>query len=148
MRAAKDAGAQRLARGPLPIPEAVEITLEILSALDALHGAEVVHRDLKPSNVFLTPHGVRILDFGLARAGPHVRVTAQLVEAPGGTLLWSHAPQVALCDVFQLQDQIVDRIVESLSLSLTAREHRSLKTDVPARAPLPTSSSCAATSSS
>ena len=334
--------AQRIARGPLPVPEAIEISLEILSALDALHGAGVIHRDLKPSKVFLTPHGVKILDFGLARstpgdvnqssdttqsrltqagavvgtlaymapeqirgeqvdartdlfamgavifemlmgrrafpgrtsmevyhgtlyeqplalggspaatavdrvirralakrqedryarasemaealralceirdsgatrahaitrlivlpfrilrpdpdtdflavslpdaitgaltgleslvvrssaaaarfaeaeldfrriaetadvdvvltgslmrAGPHVRVTAQLVEVPGGTLLWSHTPQVALRDVFQLQDQIVDRIVESLSLSLTAREQRSLKTDVPA----------------
>lgn len=334
--------AARIARGPLPIPEAVQVSLEILSALDALHGEGVVHRDLKPSNVFLTPHGVKILDFGLARsnpcdinqasdstesrltqsgaivgtlaymapeqirgepidartdlfalgavifemlmgrrafpgrtslevyhrtlyeqplalggspaaaatgrvirralakrpedryasaaemaealralrgiqdsgvtrahaitrlivlpfrvlrpdpdtdflavslpdaiacalagletlvvrssavaarhaadgldwrrlaeeadvdvvltgsllrAGPQVRVTAQLVEVPGGTLLWSHTPQVSLRDVFQLQDQIVDRIVESLSLSLTAREHRSLKADVPA----------------
>ena len=73
-----------------------------------------------------------VLTGSLLRAGQQLRVTAQLVEAPGGTLLWSHAPQVALRDVFQLQDQIVDRIVESLSLSLTAREHRSLKIDVPA----------------
>jgi serine/threonine-protein kinase len=73
-----------------------------------------------------------VLTGTLLRAGQQVRVTAQLVEAPEGTLLWSHAPQAALRDIFQLQDQIVDRIVESLSLSLTAREHRSLKADVPA----------------
>ena len=73
-----------------------------------------------------------VLTGSLLRAGEQVRVTAQLVAAPEGTLLWSHAPQVSLRDVFQLQDQIVDRIVESLSLSLTAREHKSLKVDVPA----------------
>jgi serine/threonine-protein kinase len=73
-----------------------------------------------------------VLTGTLLRAGPQIRVTAQLLEAPEGTLVWSHAPQVPLADVFQLQDQIVDRIVESLSLSLTAREHRSLKFDVPA----------------
>jgi hypothetical protein len=73
-----------------------------------------------------------VLTGSLLRAGDHVRVTAQLVEAPEGTLLWSNSPHVALRDVFQLQDQIVDRIVESLSLSLTAREHRRLKLDVPA----------------
>ena len=62
--------AQRLGRGPIPIPEAVDISLEILSALEALHGENLVHRDLKPSNIFLTPHGVKILDFGLARTTP------------------------------------------------------------------------------
>jgi TolB-like protein/tetratricopeptide (TPR) repeat protein len=73
-----------------------------------------------------------VLTGSLVRAGPQVRATAQLVEVPAGTVLWSHAPQVALRDVFQLQDQIVEHIVDSLSLSLTAREHRKLKTDVPA----------------
>jgi TolB-like protein len=73
-----------------------------------------------------------VLTGNLLRAGQHIRVTAQLVQVPEGTLLWSHAPQVTWRDVFQLQDQIVERIVESLSLSLTAREHRRLKTDVPA----------------
>jgi tetratricopeptide (TPR) repeat protein len=68
----------------------------------------------------------------LLRAGQQVRVTAQLVEAREGTVLWSHAPHVALRDVFQLQDQLVDLIVTSLSLSLTTREHRTLKIDVPA----------------
>jgi len=57
----------RLARGALPVGEAGEIALGVLAALDALHRNHVVHRDLKPSNVFLTPHGTKLLDFGLAR---------------------------------------------------------------------------------
>jgi serine/threonine protein kinase/tetratricopeptide (TPR) repeat protein len=58
----------RLADGPVPLDEAVQITLGILAALDALHRREIVHRDLKPSNVFLTDGHVKLLDFGLARA--------------------------------------------------------------------------------
>jgi len=58
---------ERLRRGALTVSEAVPIGLEILSALSALHALGFVHRDLKPSNVFLTPHGVKLLDFGLAR---------------------------------------------------------------------------------
>jgi tetratricopeptide (TPR) repeat protein len=54
------------------------------------------------------------------------------METPSGALLWSKTSQVTLRDIFQLQDDLVDRIVESLSLPLTAREHRRLKHDVPA----------------
>jgi non-specific serine/threonine protein kinase len=57
----------RLRRGPLSVSEAVPIGLAVLAALSALHARGIVHRDLKPSNVFLTPHGVKLLDFGLAR---------------------------------------------------------------------------------
>jgi TolB-like protein len=60
----------RLARGPLACAEAVQITLAVLTALEALHQRDLVHRDLKPSNVFLTPRGVKLLDFGLARTMP------------------------------------------------------------------------------
>jgi serine/threonine protein kinase/tetratricopeptide (TPR) repeat protein len=57
----------RLKDGPMNVSEAVNIARGILAALAALHARGIVHRDLKPSNVFLTPHGVKLLDFGLAR---------------------------------------------------------------------------------
>lgn len=57
----------RLARGSCSAADAVKIALEMLAALAALHERGIVHRDIKPSNVFLTAHGVKLLDFGLAR---------------------------------------------------------------------------------
>ena len=57
----------RLRQGPLSVSKAMPITLGMLSALSSLHQHGIVHRDLKPSNVFLTAHGVKLLDFGLAR---------------------------------------------------------------------------------
>ena len=60
--------AQRIARGPIPIPQALRIAAEIASALDAAHCHGIVHRDLKPANVMLTHNGARLLDFGLAKA--------------------------------------------------------------------------------
>jgi non-specific serine/threonine protein kinase len=57
----------RLRRGPVTAAETSTIALQTLDALEALHSRGLVHRDLKPSNLFLTPHGVKLLDFGLAR---------------------------------------------------------------------------------
>ena len=59
--------AARLGRGPLSGADACGTSLQTLDALEALHSRGFVHRDLKPSNLFLTPHGVKLLDFGLAR---------------------------------------------------------------------------------
>src|SRR4051812_19468140 len=59
--------AERLPRGALNTAQAIPIGLGILAALSALHSRGIIHRDLKPSNVFLTAHGVKLLDFGLAR---------------------------------------------------------------------------------
>jgi serine/threonine protein kinase/tetratricopeptide (TPR) repeat protein len=60
--------ADRLTGGPMPVPEAGNTVLAVLSALAALHRRGIVHRDLKPTNIFLTANGVKLLDFGLARS--------------------------------------------------------------------------------
>ena len=60
---------QRLARGAIPVDEALEIAEQIALALEEAHAKGIVHRDLKPANVKLTPGGkVKVLDFGLAKA--------------------------------------------------------------------------------
>ena len=62
-----DSLAEQMQRGAMGVPEATQIGLGMLAALSALHARGIIHRDLKPSNVFVTPHGVKLLDFGLAR---------------------------------------------------------------------------------
>ena len=79
-----EALSNRIARQPLTVGEAIALASGILDALAAIHRANVVHRDLKPSNVFLTPHGVKLLDFGLARGGEtDPEKTAMQLTTPG-----------------------------------------------------------------
>jgi serine/threonine protein kinase len=72
---------RRLAQGPIPFPEAVRITTAILRVLEALHAVGITHQDLKPSNVFLSVHGVKLLDFGLAQAAVPRSLRATDVDA-------------------------------------------------------------------
>ncbi len=61
--------AERLAAGPLPLEEALEVSAQIAAGLEAAHEAGVIHRDLKPGNVKIRPDGsVKVLDLGLARS--------------------------------------------------------------------------------
>ncbi|MDO8679357.1 MAG: protein kinase [Acidobacteriota bacterium] len=60
---------RRIARGPLPMDEALPIARQIAEALEAAHEQGVIHRDLKPANIKVRPDGtVKVLDFGLAKA--------------------------------------------------------------------------------
>jgi eukaryotic-like serine/threonine-protein kinase len=65
-----DTLAARLQRGALPFSQVLKIGAEIGEALGAAHRQGIVHRDLKPANIMLTPAGVKLLDFGLAKPAP------------------------------------------------------------------------------
>ena len=61
--------ADRIAKGPIPLDEALPIAKQIAEALEAAHEAGVIHRDLKPANIKVRADGtVKVLDFGLAKA--------------------------------------------------------------------------------
>ncbi len=82
----------RLAKGPLPLRKAIDYVAELAEGLSAAHARGVVHRDLKPENIFLTTEGrAKILDFGLAKAGPDaplgVSEAATMVQTLPGVVL-------------------------------------------------------------
>ncbi len=83
--------AARLARGPLPVEEAVRVALQVAEALEVAHEKGIVHRDLKPGNVMVSPEGrVKVLDFGLAKAlGVHPL-------SGGSDADLSHSPTLAM----------------------------------------------------
>jgi len=77
--------AERLAPGPMKVPEALSVALKVAEAVAAAHDNGAIHRDLKPSNIKITPEGkVKVLDFGLAKAAPLVGADPQSrVTKPG-----------------------------------------------------------------
>ena len=77
--------AERIARGPMSLTEALPIAKQIADALEAAHEQGIIHRDLKPANIKVRPDGVvKVLDFGLAKAvngdlsGPDLSQAASL----------------------------------------------------------------------
>ena len=91
----------RIRRGRLPADEVMELGRQAASALGEAHSKGVVHRDLKPSNIMLTPHGVKLLDFGLASVtrDPSLARKGTAAHLLAGTIPYMSPEQVRLEDV-------------------------------------------------
>ena len=76
--------ADRIAKGAIPVDEALPIAKQIVEGLEAAHEQGIVHRDLKPANVKVRPDGtVKVLDFGLAKAlEPAAAMSPGMSQAP------------------------------------------------------------------
>jgi hypothetical protein len=74
---------QRIARGAIPLDEALPIAKQIAGALEAAHELGIIHRDLKPANIKLRPDGtVKVLDFGLAKAMEPAGTASNVSQSP------------------------------------------------------------------
>ncbi len=105
-----------IAQGPLPLPQVIDLGVQLADALDAAHTHGIVHRDIKPPNVFVTFRGqAKILDFGIATLsspGGASRYTAGPLTAGAGALygtLHYIAPE-------QIRGEIVDGRADLFSL--------------------------------
>jgi eukaryotic-like serine/threonine-protein kinase len=118
--------AARLARGALPTEQLVRVGTDICAALTAAHRKGIVHRDLKPANVMLTKSGVKLLDFGLAKAVARDPAFDSLTAAPTAardlTLEGAIVGTLSYMSPEQLEGKPVDARTDIFALGSTLYE--------------------------
>jgi eukaryotic-like serine/threonine-protein kinase len=116
--------AERLAQGPLPVPEVLSVACQLADALEAAHAKGVIHRDLKPANIKIAPDGaVKVLDFGLAKLEERTRrvdddTTMRLARTEAGIVLGT----VAYMSPEQARAEEVDARTDLFSLGAVLYE--------------------------
>ncbi len=108
-----DTLAERLARGPLPLKEALTICRQIAEGIEAAHEQGIVHRDLKPANIKITPGGqVKVLDFGLAKAAAVSSSVDGLAETALATVEMTQAGMIVGTAAYMSPEQACGKPVD------------------------------------
>jgi len=113
--------AARLARGKLPLDQALSYAMAIADALIEAHRNDIVHRDLKPSNIMLTPDGPKLVDFGLAKR-PIRAATADVGQSEPITRTGVVLGTVQYMSPEQLEDRGIDERTDIFGFGLVLYE--------------------------
>jgi DNA-binding winged helix-turn-helix (wHTH) protein len=116
------------------LPDAITATLSGLESLvvrSSIAASRFRGEVLDPKRLAEEADVDAVLTGSLVRCGDQLRVSTQLTAVPAGTLLWSQTSQTSVGELFQLQDELTHRIVDSLAIPLTVSDRGLLTRDVP-----------------
>jgi serine/threonine protein kinase/Flp pilus assembly protein TadD len=117
---------QRLARGRMEVGEAVDVAIQVVSALAAAHQAGIVHRDIKPENIMLRPDGyVKVLDFGIAKLAESTFAEATATGAESVTFADTNVGSILGTVLYMSPEQAsseVDKLTDIWSLGAVLYE--------------------------